>query len=107
MASDLALRVQANPKYRELKARRSRLAWLLTAVMLVAYYGYVCLIAFDKQALAAPVGGGVMSVGIPIGFGLIVLTVVLTAIYVWRANAAFDALTRAIVEEAGVRGIGE
>lgn len=101
MASDLVARVQANPKYRELKARRTRLAWILTVLMLATYYGYVSIIAFDKALLATPVGAGVMSVGIPIGFGLIIFTVILTAIYVWRANAEFDALTRQIAEEAG------
>ncbi len=100
MASELVARVQANPKYRELKARRTRLAWILTALMLATYYGYVSLIAFDKDLLAAPIGGGVMSLGIPIGFGIIVFTVVITAVYVWRANAEFDALTKQIAEEA-------
>src|SRR4051812_22276392 len=100
MASDLVARVQANPRYRELKARRTRLAWILTALMLVTYYGYVSLIAFDKDLLATPIGGGVMSLGIPIGFGLIVFTVIITGVYVWRANAEFDALTKQIAEEA-------
>lgn len=100
MASDLVARVQANPKYRELKARRTRLAWILTILMLVTYYGYVSLIAFDKDALATPVGGGVMSIGIPLGFGIILFTVAITAVYVWRANAEFDALTKEIAEEA-------
>ena len=101
MASDLVARVQANPKYQELKSRRTRLAWLLTALMLAAYYGYVSLIAFDKDLLATPIGGGVMSLGIPLGFGLIVFTVIITGVYVWRANAEFDALTRQIAEEDG------
>ena len=41
-----------------------------------------------------------MSWGVPIGLGLIVFTVAITALYVWRANAEFDALTKAIAEEA-------
>jgi uncharacterized membrane protein (DUF485 family) len=94
-------RVAENPKYRELIAKRTRFAWLLTAVMLLAYYGYVSLIAFDKALLARPIGTGVMSIGIPVGFGLIVLSIVLTGVYVVRANGEFDRLTREIVEEAG------
>ena len=34
-----------------------------------------------------------MTLGIPIGFGVIVLTIVITAIYVKRANSEFDDLT--------------
>jgi uncharacterized membrane protein (DUF485 family) len=93
--------VQAHPKYRLLVQRRRRLSWTLTAAMLVAYFGYVGLIAFDKAALARPIGDGVMSIGIPVGVGLIVFTVVLTAIYVLRANGEFDRLTREIVAECG------
>ncbi len=36
-----------------------------------------------------------MTIGIPIGFGVIVFTIVITAYYVRRANREFDALTDA------------
>jgi uncharacterized membrane protein (DUF485 family) len=98
--SDLARRIQASPKYQELVRKRSRFGWTLTAAMLICYFGYVSLIAFDKALLAAPVGAGVMSWGVPIGFGLILFTVAITGLYVWRANTEFDALTKAIAEEA-------
>jgi uncharacterized membrane protein (DUF485 family) len=93
--------VQANPKYRELVRRRRTLSCILTALTLLAYFGYVGFIAFDKAALARPIGDGVMSVGIPVGVGLIVFTVILTAIYVMRANGEFDRLTHEIVEGFG------
>jgi len=92
--------VAENPKYKELIAKRTRFGWILTAIMLIAYYGYVSLIAFDKAMLAKPIGSGVMSWGIPVGFGVIVLAVVLTGVYVMRANGEFDRLTREIVEDA-------
>jgi len=94
-------RVAENPKYKELIHKRTRFGWLLSAIMLLAYYGFVSVIAFDKAVLAKPIGEGVMSIGIPIGFGLIVLSIVLTGVYVARANGEFDRLTREIVEEAG------
>ena len=99
--TDRIARVQANPKYRALVRRRSRFAWTLTAIMLIAYFGYVLLIAFDKELLARPIGGGVTSVGIPLGFGIIVLGVLLTAVYVRRANREFDALLEALLAEEG------
>jgi uncharacterized membrane protein (DUF485 family) len=40
-----------------------------------------------------------MTVGIPIGFGVIVFTIVITAYYVNRANREFDALSDAIAKE--------
>lgn len=101
LSPELVERVKANPKYNSLLARRARLGWLLTALMLAAYFGYIGLIAFDKPALARPIGAGVTSIGIPAGIGLILFTVLLTGIYVLRANREFDRLTREIVEEAG------
>lgn len=101
MDAELLARVRANPKYALLVSRRRRLGWTLTALMLVAYYGYVGLIAFDKAVLARPIGEGVISLGIPVGLGLIVFTIVLTAIYVVRANGEFDRLTGEIAAEAG------
>lgn len=101
MDADTTARLRANPKYQELVRRRTRLGWSLTAVLLVAYYGYVSLIAFDKALLARPIGAGVTSLGIPIGLGLILLSVAITGVYVWRANGQFDRLTRELVEEEG------
>ena len=102
MDADLLARIQSNPKYQTLKNRRTRFGWSLTVVMLIAYFGYIGLIAFDKAFLAAPIGPGVTSLGIPVGIGLILLTVLLTGIYVWRANGEYDRLTREILEEAGL-----
>ena len=71
-------------------------------LILAIYFGYVLLIAFDRDFLARPLGGGTTSIGIPIGLGVIVAGIVLTGIYVRRANRRFDALTREVIEEAGL-----
>ena len=93
-------RIQANPKYLELKRKRSGFGWLLTALMLVVYYGYISLIAFNKPFLATPLGEGVTTLGIPLGMGVIIFTIVITGIYVRRANNEFDALTAEILKDA-------
>ena len=64
--------------------------------MLVVYFGYVALIAFDKAVLARPIGGGVTSLGIPVGLGVILLAILLTGIYVRRANREYDPLVKAL-----------
>lgn len=93
--------VVADPRYQRLIRRRGRFTWTLTAIMLAAYYGYILLIAFDKPVLARPIGGGVTSLGIPIGVGLILLAIVLTGLYVRRANREYDPLVRALRDGAG------
>jgi uncharacterized membrane protein (DUF485 family) len=66
---------------------------------MIAYYGFILLVAFNKNFLSQKLGAGVMTVGIPLGFGVIVFTIVLTAYYVNRANREFDALSDAIAKE--------
>ena len=96
MDNDLVQRIASNPDYLELKARRSRFGWTLTLAMMVVYYGFILLVAFDKPFLAQRLGNGVMTLGVPLGFFVIVFTIVVTAIYVRRANREFDDLTAAI-----------
>eukprot|EP01034_Spumella_vulgaris_P034496 gene34497-42542_t len=66
--------------------------------MMLVYYGYILLIAFNKEFLATKTGAGVMTWGMPIGLLVIVFTVLVTAVYVRRANGQFDELTQAIQE---------
>ena len=94
-------RVARDPRYAALVRRRGRFAWTLTGVMLAAYFGYVLLIAFDKPLLARPLWpGAATSLGIPLGLGVILLAIVLTGLYVRRANGDYDAMA-AELREAG------
>jgi uncharacterized membrane protein (DUF485 family) len=100
MDTDLTRRIAGDPRYQELKAKRSRLGWMLTLAMLVVYYGFILLVAFAKPFLATRLGEGVTTIGMPIGLAVIVFTVVITAIYVRRANDEFDALSEEIAKVA-------
>ena len=100
MTDPVVQRVQSNPKYQQLRQTRNRFGWTLSILMLIVYYGYIALIAFDKEFLAKPMGTGVTTIGIPIGMGVIVFTVLITGLYVRRANREFDALTRDILKDA-------
>ena len=98
MEADLTTRIANDPSYKELKIRRSRFGWWLTLAMMVVYYGFILLVAFDKPFLATRLGEGVTTIGMPIGFGIIVFTIVITGIYVRRANSEYDALTEQVVK---------
>lgn len=100
MSDKIVARIEANPKYHELRRKRNAFGWTLTLLMLVVYFGYIALIAFNKPFLAQPIGNGVTTLGIPIGLGVIVFTIVITGFYVRRANSEFDRLTAEILEEA-------
>jgi uncharacterized membrane protein (DUF485 family) len=93
MDTNLTQRIAANPKYQELKAKRTRLGWWLALAMMIVYYGFILLVAFNKPFLTQRLGEGVTTIGMPIGLGVIVFTIVITGIYVRRANTEFDRLT--------------
>ncbi|TPG53848.1 DUF485 domain-containing protein [Roseomonas nepalensis] len=92
-------RILANPKFQELVRRRSGFAWILSAVMLGIYCGFILLVAFAKDLMAYRVGEGVTSLGIFLGLGIIATAFILTGIYVVRANGRFDELTRSLQDE--------
>ena len=95
------LEIEKNPKFQELVATRKSLGWTLSFVMLAIYFGFILLVAFDKSFLGTPIAAGeVMTIGIPIGLAVIISAFVLTGIYVLKANARYDELTRQIVEES-------
>jgi uncharacterized membrane protein (DUF485 family) len=100
MHPDSVAAIKKHPLYEELVATRKRFAWILTIIMLAIYYGFILVIAFAKELLAAPLGSGMtMTVGIAVGVLIILSAFVLTGIYVVRANGQFDRLTKAIKED--------
>jgi uncharacterized membrane protein (DUF485 family) len=100
MEDNLALRIAALPQYQELKAKRSSFGWWLTLAGMLSYYGFILLVAFNKPLLAQKLGNGVTTLGMPIGVAVIVFTIIITWVYVRRANTEFDALTEEIVKKA-------
>ena len=100
MATDPTTRILNDPNYQKLKTRRTRFGWQLTIAMLVVYYGFILLVAFGKPFLATRLGTGVTTIGIPLGLAVIIFTVVITGIYVRRANSEYDALTELIAKAA-------
>jgi uncharacterized membrane protein (DUF485 family) len=98
MSIDVVSRVASDPTYQELRAKRSRFGWTLTIAMLAVYYGFILLVAFNKQLLTQKLGEGVTTVGMPLGLAVIVFTIIITVFYVRRANKEYDALTDKIVK---------
>lgn len=99
MEDDVVQKIKANPKYQKLVSTRSSYGWTLTLIMMIAYYGFILLVAFNKELLGAKMGAGVMTWGMPIGLFVIVFTVIITGVYVRRANGEFDELTAEIRKE--------
>lgn len=100
MGQESVERILANPRFQELVAKRSRFAWMLSAIILTVFYGFILVVAFNPQILAVPLGEGwTLTVGIPVGASIIVLSFLLTWVYVTRANGEFERLNKEVLEE--------
>lgn len=92
-------RILQNPKFKEMVARKSRLSWTLTAIMLFVYVGFMLLVGYNKEFLLQSLNGGVTTIGIPLGLGIIVLSFVLCGVYSYIANNKLDSLNDDAIRE--------
>jgi uncharacterized membrane protein (DUF485 family) len=72
-----------------LAAKRLRMGIILTATMLAVYFGFIALIAFNKDGMGEQVTDG-LSVGMLLGVLVIFATWTLTWIYVGWANRVYE-----------------
>jgi uncharacterized membrane protein (DUF485 family) len=92
----------ATTAIRDLARRRWRVAILLTTAMVLLYFGFIALIAFNKPLLARRVTEGV-SLGILLGALVIIASWLLTWWYVRWANAHYDTAL-ASIDRSGAGG---
>ena len=93
--------IRNNPKFRQLAQSRSRLAWSLSAAVLGTYFLFMATVAFAPELLHRPLAeGSPLTVGLPVGAAVIVLSWLLTGWYVRSANTRFDALNAELIEES-------
>jgi uncharacterized membrane protein (DUF485 family) len=76
-------------------AARWRIAVSLTIAMMVTYFGFILLVAFNKPLLGTLITPG-LSLGILLGALTIVVAWVLTWIYISWANAHYDTSIRGL-----------
>jgi uncharacterized membrane protein (DUF485 family) len=92
-------KIQQSESFRTLVAQRTSLAVKLTIAMLVIYFGFILLIAFNPAFFQTIVIGSNITIGVPMGVGIIVSAFLLTGLYVRKANSDFDALSEKIKAE--------
>jgi len=72
-----------------LSAQRTRIATILTILMVMVYFGFIALVAFGKGFLSVLLAPG-LSWGILLGALVIVAAWVLTYLYIRWANTVYD-----------------
>ena len=76
-------------EFRSLVRRKWSVSVSMTVLMLAIYYGFILLLAFNGPVLAQKIGEH-MTLGIPVGLGVILAACALTGLYVRWANTSYD-----------------
>jgi uncharacterized membrane protein (DUF485 family) len=87
------------PEFRRMVKLKWRISLSLTFLMLFIYFGFILLIAFDKPFLAKPFEGN-LTIGLPIGIGILIFTWLLTGVYIWWANKYYDKLVNELKKKS-------
>lgn len=82
-------------EFKSLVRKRVSVSMTLTFIMLAVYFGFILTIAFNKEVLAAKIGETI-TVGLPIGIGIIVFAWLLTGVYTFWANGSYDKRVRSL-----------
>lgn len=99
MKDELVERIENNPKYKELVSKRNSFGIKLGIFVLVMFYAYILVIAFNKELLATKIGDGVTTIAFPIALAILIISFLTTLIYVKRANGEFEDLTNDIKDD--------
>jgi uncharacterized membrane protein (DUF485 family) len=86
---ELAGHVERRSEFLDLVQARLRVATLLSLVMIVSYFGFMALFAFNKPLLGSMITP-CLSFAMVIGPALILTPVVLCAIYVTWTSRVYD-----------------
>lgn len=104
MLSQLDKEILLNKDFQQLVKVRRRVSFSFLLLLLGLYLAFGLLSVYSPTLLAQPVfAGGVVPIGIAMGYGILGMTFIITLIYVWISNNYFVPLERKIIAsiEAG------
>ena len=100
MDEKLVEKIEANPKYKELISKRNSLALKLGIFVLIMFYSFITVVAFNKDLFAIKVAEGyITTIAFPIALAILVISFITTLIYVNKANGEFENLTNEIKKD--------
>ncbi|MCX7913135.1 MAG: DUF485 domain-containing protein [Thermodesulfovibrionales bacterium] len=89
-----------DPDFRALKNNKWKVSIILGSLVMILYFGFVLLMAYNKPLFANKIFG--IYVGIPIGIFVLVSTILITVVYVIWANNNYDVLVEKVKDK--IRG---
>jgi uncharacterized membrane protein (DUF485 family) len=102
MSTKSVQQILEDPEFLKLVRQKNAVSLILTVVQLVIYFGFIGLIAYNKPYLATKIAdGSAITVGIPIAVGVIIVSWLLTGVYIWWANNTYDPMVKRVKERMG------
>lgn len=101
MSQEITRKIADNPAFQRFVSKRNSYSVLMTILGMISYYGFILMVAYAPSTLGSKLGAGMTtSIGVPIGLGVILFTIIITWVYVRRANTEFDDEAAVILKEA-------
>lgn len=98
-AKEAPKQIERMPEFKELVTRRWTIAVILTVMVFITYYGFVLVVGMSKSTLSQKIGT-VTTLGIPVAIAVIVISFILTVMYVLWANTRYDSMSAQILSKA-------
>lgn len=89
-----------NPEFQKMVSQRNTIVAILTVLTLITYFGFIFLMAYGKETLSAKISENI-TVGLPIGVAVIVISWILTFTYANWANKKYDHMVEDIKGKIG------
>ena len=93
-------KIRNHPDFLNLVQTRKRISWLLTTIIIFCYFTFIIIIAFAPNIFSQKIfSDSVITLGIIIGFLIILLSIFLTGIYVYIANKKLDEINNKVIKK--------
>lgn len=89
-----------NPDFQHMARKKSTLSNVFSILTVVVYASYILMLGLNPKFFATPVSvGSTTTWGIYCGLGVILFSIIATAIYVHKANGEFDTMTNKVIDD--------
>ncbi|MDQ9021214.1 DUF485 domain-containing protein [Acinetobacter sichuanensis] len=88
-----------NSQFKQMVKARNRFALYLSFSVLLIYFIFIGVASFSPQILAQTLGDRVITIGMPIAALVIILSWLITGIYIYITNQHFDRIKAQLKRE--------
>lgn len=92
--------IASDPDFKAMISSRKSIVTILTVLTLVFYYAFILLMAYGKEIMSKQIAPNI-TIGLPIGVAVIVISWILTYTYANWANNKYDAMVDDLKEKIG------